>query len=99
MASSNRLAAWQILNTLVPYGLLWWLGLELLHRSPWLLLPVIALQVLFLARCFSLMHDCGHHSLFRNRRANRWCGFLLGVVSGIPQLPWSRGHEYHLPPW
>ena len=95
MGSSDRLATWQILNTLVPYGLLWWLALELLQRSPLLLPPVIALQVLFLARCFSLMHDCGHHSLFRNRRANRWCGFLLGVVSGIPQLPWSRGHEYH----
>jgi omega-6 fatty acid desaturase (delta-12 desaturase) len=95
MASSNRLATWQILNTLVPYGLLWWLALELQQRSPWLLPPVIVLQVLFLARCFSLMHDCGHHSLFRNRQANRWCGFLLGVVSGIPQLPWSRGHEYH----
>ena len=95
MASSNRLATWQILNTLLPYGLLWWLSLELLQRSPWLLPPVIALQVLFLARCFSLMHDCGHYSLFRNRRANRWCGFLLGMVSGIPQLPWSRGHEYH----
>jgi omega-6 fatty acid desaturase (delta-12 desaturase) len=95
MASSNRLASWQIVNTLLPYGLLWWLALELLQRSPWLLPPVIALQVLFLARCFSLMHDCGHHSLFSNRRANRWCGFLLGVVSGIPQLPWSRGHEYH----
>jgi omega-6 fatty acid desaturase (delta-12 desaturase) len=96
MASSNRMGAWQILNTLLPYGLLWALALHLLQRGQgWLLPPVIALQVLFLARCFSLMHDCGHHSLFEGRTLNRWIGFLLGVVSGIPQLPWSRGHEFH----
>jgi len=95
MASSNGRASWQILNTLVPYALLWWAALALRAHHAWLLPPVIALQVLFLARCFSLMHDCGHHSLFRNPLANRCCGFLLGVVSGIPQLPWSRGHEFH----
>ena len=95
MASSNWLGTWQILNTLLPYGLLWWLALVALKQAPWLLPPLIALQVLFLARCFSLMHDCGHYSLFRSRQANRCIGFLLGIVSGIPQLPWSRGHEYH----
>jgi len=95
MTPSNRLGLWQLVNTLVPYGLLWWLALEALQHQRWLLIPVIVLQVLFLARCFSLMHDCGHGSLFRWRWANRSVGFLLGVVSGIPQLPWSRGHEFH----
>jgi omega-6 fatty acid desaturase (delta-12 desaturase) len=75
--------------------LLWALGLWSLTHQPLLVLPVLVLQVLFMARCFSLMHDCGHESLFRNRRANRWVGFLLGVVAGIPQLPWSRGHAFH----
>jgi len=93
--SSDAIASWQLVNTLLPYGLLWWLALQALTVSPWLLLLVLPLQVLFLARCFSLMHDCGHGSLFRHRQVNRWAGFLLGVVSGIPQLPWSRGHEYH----
>ena len=92
---SNRRGLWQLVNTLVPYGLLWWLALILLDRQPWLLIPVLALQVLFLARCFSLMHDCGHNALFRSARANRGVGFLLGIVSGIPQLPWSMGHEFH----
>jgi omega-6 fatty acid desaturase (delta-12 desaturase) len=95
MTSSNRLATWQIANTLIPYGLLWWIASWCRLEAPWLLLPVMALMVLFLARCFSLMHDCGHGSLFRNRRANRILGFVLGVVSGIPQLPWSRGHAFH----
>ena len=92
---SNAIGAWQIVNTLVPYGLLWLAALWCLEQQPVLVLPVLALQVLFLARCFSLMHDCGHESLFRSRRANRWAGFVLGVVAGIPQLPWSRGHAFH----
>ena len=91
----NKIASWQIANTLIPYALLWWLAVLSLRHQPLLLLPVLALMVLFLARCFSLMHDCGHHALFRNRSTNRWIGFLLGVVAGIPQLPWSKGHAFH----
>lgn len=95
MSSSNGLGAWQILNTLVPYALLWGVAVRLLQQGSWLLWPVLGLMVLFLARCFSLMHDCGHYSLFRHRAANRWVGFLLGMVAGLPQLPWSRGHAFH----
>jgi omega-6 fatty acid desaturase (delta-12 desaturase) len=95
MGSSDSIGAWQILNTLVPYGLLWWLAVLGLREGAWWVVPVLALMVLFLARCFSLMHDCSHYSLFRNRDTNRWVGFLLGIVAGIPQLPWSRGHAYH----
>jgi acyl-lipid omega-6 desaturase (Delta-12 desaturase) len=93
--SSNGLGFWQIVNTLIPYALLWWLASWCLHQAPALLVLVLPLMVLFLARCFSLMHDCGHGSLFRNRNANRVVGFLLGVVCAIPQLPWSRGHAFH----
>jgi acyl-lipid omega-6 desaturase (Delta-12 desaturase) len=92
---SNAIGAWQTLNTLVPYSLLWVVSLWCFVHHPLLLIPVLALQVLFLARCFSLMHDCGHGVLFRSDRANRLIGFLLGVVAGIPQLPWSRGHAFH----
>lgn len=96
ITSSNWLGAWQLTNTLVPYGLLWWLAVQLIHQHAWLpVLPVLALMVLFLARCFSLMHDCGHASLFRHRATNRWAGFALGIVAGLPQLPWSRGHAFH----
>ena len=95
MGSSNWVAAWQVANTLVPYGLLWWLAVSCLRQGSWLLLPVLALMVLFLARCFSLMHDCGHNALFRDAATNRAVGFLFGIVAGIPQLPWSRGHAFH----
>ncbi|MFZ9269988.1 MAG: fatty acid desaturase [Prochlorococcaceae cyanobacterium] len=95
MVSSNALAIRQVLNTLVPYGLLWFAAVRCYEQGSWLLLPVLAAMVLFLARCFSLMHDCGHESLFEHRATNRRVGFLLGVIAAIPQLPWSRGHAFH----
>ncbi|MFO7630881.1 MAG: fatty acid desaturase [Prochlorococcaceae cyanobacterium] len=95
MARSDRIALWQLANTLIPYGLLWWLAAWCQTHAPLMLPPVIGLMVLFLARCFSLMHDCGHGSLFRQGRANRIAGFLFGSVCGLPQLPWSRGHAFH----
>ena len=60
-----------------------------------LLLPVLGLLVLFSARSFALMHDCGHDSLFRSRWLNRPVGFLLGCLNAIPQHPWARGHAFH----
>ena len=50
---------------------------------------------LFTLRAFVLMHECGHGSLFRSQWLNRAFGFLLGVVSGMPQYVWSQHHNYH----
>lgn len=93
--SSNLRATYQILNTVVPYVLLWILAIQAQSISLWLLPPIIVLLVLFSLRCFSLMHDCGHNSLFRSKSANRIIGFLLGVINAIPQYGWSRDHAYH----
>lgn len=99
--SSNARAVWQLLSTLGPVAVLWgavaWLGQAQLGppRLVLALCPVLALLVLFSARTFSLMHDCGHDSLFRSRWLNRVAGFVLGVINAIPQHPWSRGHAFH----
>ncbi|KMM16327.1 fatty acid desaturase [Synechococcus sp. GFB01] len=95
LASCDRTALRQLANTLIPYGLLWWVAIWCQGQAPQLLPLVIAVQVLFLGRCFSLMHDTGHGSLFRRPAANRIAGFLFGIVCGLPQLPWSRGHAFH----
>ncbi len=95
MQSSNLRATFQVLNTLVPYILLWVLATRVATISAFLLIPIIGLLVLFSLRCFSLMHDCGHYSLFRSKRANRIVGFILGLVNAIPQHWWSRDHAYH----
>ena len=95
LASCDRIALRQLANTLLPYGALWGMAIWCQGHAPLLLPPVIGLLVLFLARCFALMHDTGHGSLFRRPAANRIAGFLFGVVCGLPQLPWSRGHAFH----
>ncbi|MGI0487441.1 fatty acid desaturase [Pantanalinema rosaneae CENA516] len=95
MKSNDLWATYQIFNTVVPYILLWFLAYKAAFISYWLLPPIIILITLFSGRCFSLMHDCGHYSLFSSRRVNRAIGFMLGVINAIPQYPWSRGHAYH----
>lgn len=95
MKSNDLRATYQILNTVVPYILLWFLAVKAASVSFWLLPPIILLMALFSGRCFSLMHDCGHYSLFTSKKVNRAIGFMLGVINAIPQYPWSRGHAYH----
>ncbi len=95
MKSNDLRATYQVLNTVVPYILLWILAAKAAEFSFWLLPPIMILIILFSLRCFSLMHDCGHYSLFRSKRVNRVVGFILGVMNAIPQYPWSRGHAYH----
>ncbi|MBS0018221.1 MAG: fatty acid desaturase [Arthrospira sp. SH-MAG29] len=93
--SSNLRATFQILNTVVPYVLLWILAVKSASISLWMLPPIIVLLVLFSLRCFSLMHDCGHYSLFPSKKMNRIIGFGLGVINAMPQYGWSRDHAYH----
>ena len=63
--------------------------------SWWLTAAVTLLMVLFLTRIFVLMHDCGHGSMFRTGRLNRFFGFVLGVLAGMPQYVWSQHHAFH----
>ena len=95
MKSNDWQATYQVLNTVIPYVLLWFLAGKAATVSFWLLPPIVVLLSLFSVRCFSLMHDCGHYSLFNSKKVNRIVGFILGVINAIPQYPWSRGHAYH----
>jgi omega-6 fatty acid desaturase (delta-12 desaturase) len=91
----DAMGAMQVANTLLPIAVLWWAIAAGARISPWLsAIPALALGLL-LIRAFVLMHDCGHYSLFRSRRLNRYCGAVLGVLSGIAQPVWSRNHDHH----
>jgi omega-6 fatty acid desaturase (delta-12 desaturase) len=85
----------QLFTTLVPLGLLWWAAIRCARVTPWLAVIPMLLMVLFTVRVFGLMHECGHGSLFRTCRLNKAAGFVLGVVSGMPQFVWSQHHNYH----
>ena len=93
--SDNAQGIHQVLITLVPYAFLWWLS-GTFGRTSWYVLPLcVPLLILFTLRVFALMHECGHRSLFRSVWLNRWTGFVLGVLSGMPQYVWAQHHNYH----
>ena len=95
-AKSDDLAGLtQVVMTLVPLALLWWIAIRCARVSPWLVLVPLLLITLFVVRVFGLMHECGHGSLFRSRWLNLTVGFLMGVVSGMPQYVWSQHHNFH----
>ncbi len=85
----------QVLTTLVGLALAWGVAVWSVTVSLWHTAAAIGVIALFTLRAFALMHDCGHRSLFRTQRLNRAFGFVLGVVTGMPQYVWSKHHEYH----
>jgi omega-6 fatty acid desaturase (delta-12 desaturase) len=93
--ADNVKASMQVLTTLVFLSLFWWAALLSVHVSFWLTAATVLPISLFTVRAFALMHECGHGSLFRTQRLNRAFGFLLGVISGMPQYVWSRHHNFH----
>src|SRR5687767_11441588 len=66
---------WQVVNTLIPYALLWVAMYWSLKVSWWLTVPIAILAGAFLVRVFIISHDCGHGSFFKSRMANDTLGF------------------------
>jgi omega-6 fatty acid desaturase (delta-12 desaturase) len=85
----------QVLMTLVPLAFLWWSAVTFGHAAPWIVVVALPPIILFTLRVFALMHECGHRSLFRSIALNRWIGFALGVLAGMPQYVWAQHHNYH----
>jgi len=85
----------QVLTTLASVALLWWVALCSVQVSHWITVAAVLLLSLFTVRAFTLMHECGHGSLFRTPYLNRAFGFILGVVTGMPQYVWSKHHSFH----
>ena len=82
--STTKESIWQIINTVVPFIALWYLAYLSLSVSYWLALVPIVVAAGFLTRIFIIFHDCTHHSFFKNRRANRIVGTVMGVLTIIP---------------
>ena len=86
---------WQVVNTLVPYGLTWLLMYWSLSVSYWLTVPLIFLAGAFLVRVFIIFHDCGHGSFFKSKSANNLVGFLTGALTFTPYYHWRWEHSIH----
>jgi omega-6 fatty acid desaturase (delta-12 desaturase) len=85
----------QFLSVILPIAGLWFVIGATWSASPWPAVVASFLLSLILLRGFVLMHDAGHHTLFRSKRLNRIAGFLLGVLSGLPQQVWAENHRFH----
>ncbi len=88
-------AVWQLVNTLVPYGALWYLMYVWAAVSYWLVVPLAVLAGGFMVRLFIIHHDCGHGSFFKSRRANDVWGFITGVLVFTPYRHWRWEHAVH----
>jgi len=92
---SSARAIWQIINTLVPYAILWYLMFLSLTVSWWLTAPLAVLAGMFLVRIFIIFHDCGHGSFFKSSRANNIVGFVAGLLTFTPYHHWRWEHAIH----
>ncbi|RJQ83932.1 MAG: fatty acid desaturase [Desulfobacteraceae bacterium] len=94
---SSRKAVWQLINTLVPYGCLWYLMIRSIQLDyPYALTLLLALPAgAFLVRIFILFHDCVHGSFFARQGANTFFGYLLGVLVFTSFEDWRFAHLRH----
>jgi fatty acid desaturase len=104
IAALRQPNAWVRARELVLFGAMWaaggWLVLAGLHQSAavlaWALritgtlIAALALHVFAL-----LLHDGVHHTLFRDRRLNRWVSVLLGGCAFISFSAYQTLHERH----
>lgn len=92
---SNAKAWWQVLSTITLFAGLWVAYYFTKDISGLLVIPFALVMAFFILRFFVLMHDCGHGSLFASNKVNKFVGYLLGVLTGMPQYVWSKHHAYH----
>jgi len=83
---------WQVANTLLPYAFLWYAMARSVTLSYWITLLLAIPAAGFLVRLFIIFHDCGHHSFFASRRANRILGTALGVLTFTGYDHWRHAH-------
>lgn len=88
-------AQWQIVNSFLPYAVLWYVMYRTLSVSYWLMLPIGVLAAGFLIRIFIIMHDCGHSSFFKTRRTNAIMGVIAGLLNLTPYRYWRWQHALH----
>ncbi|GHH98429.1 fatty acid desaturase [Neobacillus kokaensis] len=93
---SNTMASvWQIINTIVPFFVLWFLSYQSLSISFILSLAFSVIAAGFLVRTFIIFHDCCHYSFFKNRNANKILGTLTGILTLFPFSQWQHDHSVH----
>ncbi len=81
--------------TVAPFVAIWSVAWWMLSISTALAMALALVNAAFLVRLFMIQHDCGHGSLFRNRRLCDWIGRLIGVITLTPYDVWRKTHAIH----
>ena len=92
---SHPRAIWQLTNTLIPYLFLWFLMARVITVSYWLMLPLALIAAGLRVRVFIFMHDCGHGSFMRSKRANTLVGWFTGLLTFTAYHHWTWEHAIH----
>ena len=94
-ASDAKTSIMQIINTVIPYFLLWFLAYQSLAVSVWLSLALSVVAAGFFIRIFIIFHDCTHMSFFKSGKANRTWGIITGILTLFPFDKWKHDHAIH----
>ncbi|MCM3626794.1 fatty acid desaturase [Paenibacillus glycanilyticus] len=93
--SLARKSIMQIINTILPFVLLWYFAFLSLSVSYWLTLAIAVAAAGFVIRIFILFHDCCHQSLFKSKRLNEIVGTITGILTFHPYHQWKHAHSIH----
>ena len=85
----------QMLTTLGPLALLFYIMYRSLALPYWTTLLLAVPAAGLLVRTFIIMHDCAHGSFFPSKRANDIVGFITGILTLTPFAQWRHSHALH----
>jgi omega-6 fatty acid desaturase (delta-12 desaturase) len=84
-----------LLTSVVPYLVLFYVMYRLLDVSYLLTLAVAIPASGFLLRTYIMFHDCTHGSFLPTKRANAWLGSVLALIVYHPFANWRHAHAVH----
>ncbi len=93
--SDKKKSIMQLINTIPPLLILWFLAYQSLSVSIWLTLAITVVAAGFVVRTFIIFHDCTHGSFFKNKKANDVLGTITGVLTLFAYEKWKREHSIH----
>lgn len=93
--SDTRKSVIQLLNTIPPFLILWYVSYEALQISVWLMIPFAIVAAGFVVRTFIIFHDCTHGSFLKGKKANDIVGTITGVLTLFAYEKWKREHAIH----
>ena len=85
----------ELVVTLAPFVAIWAVAWWMVSISSLAALALALVNAAFLLRLFIIQHDCGHGSLFRDRRLCDWIGRGIGVLTLTPYDVWRKTHAIH----